>query len=124
MVHEHDSMMATPIEDLLGATGSKFSLVTLASKRARQINAYFGQLGGGLGASIPPQVTSIAHKPLTIAFEEIGAGKIIMGDPEVVAAAEAAAAAAVAQAEADMLAAQEAEMAEKNKNNSDGDKDS
>jgi len=103
MAYEHDSMMATPIEDLLDATGSKFSLVTLASKRARQINAYFGQLGGGLGASIPPQVTSVAHKPLTIAFEEIGAKKIVMGDPEVVAAAEAAA----AQAEADMLAAAE-----------------
>ena len=105
MAYEHDSMMATPIESLLEATGSKFSLVTLASKRARQINAYFGQLGGGLGASIPPQVTSVAHKPLTIAFEEIGAKKIVMGDPEVVAAQEAAAAAAAAQAEADMLAA-------------------
>lgn len=106
MAHDHDSMMATPIEDLLDATGSKFSLVTLASKRARQINAYFGQLGGGLGASIPPQVTSVAHKPLTIAFEEIGAGKIVMGDPEAVAAAEAEAAAAAAQAEADMAAAE------------------
>lgn len=109
MASESDSMMATPIEDLLDATGSKFSLVTLASKRARQINAYFGQLGGGLGASIPPQVTSVAHKPLTIAFEEIGAEKIVMGDPAVVAAAEAAAAAAAAQAEADMLAAAEEE---------------
>jgi DNA-directed RNA polymerase subunit omega len=105
MAYEHDSMMATPIESLLEATGSKFSLVTLASKRARQINAYFGQLGGGLGSSIPPQVTSVAHKPLTIAFEEIGAKKIVMGDPAVVAAAEAAAAAAAEKAEADMRAA-------------------
>lgn len=106
MAQDHDSMMSTPIEKLLDATGSKFSLVTLASKRARQINAYFGQLGGGLGASIPPQVTSVAHKPLTIAFEEIGAEKIVMGDPEAVAAAEAEAAAAAAQAEADMAAAE------------------
>ena len=118
MAHEHDSMMATPIEDLLAATNSKFSLVTLASKRARQINAYFGQLGGGLGASVPPQVTSVAHKPLTIAFEEIGAGKIVMGDPEKVAAAEAAAEAATAQAEADILAA-EAAAAEAAKDDSD-----
>lgn len=118
MAHEHDSMMATPIEDLLAATNSKFSLVTLASKRARQINAYFGQLGGGLGASVPPQVTSVAHKPLTIAFEEIGAGKIVMGDPEKVAAAEAAAEAAAAQAEADILAA-EAAAAEAAKDDSD-----
>lgn len=119
MPNEHDSMMATPIEDLLEATGSKFSLVTLASKRARQINAYFGQLGGGLGASIPPQVTSVAHKPLTIAFEEIGAKKIVMGDPAVVAAAEAAAAAAAEQAAADIRAAAAeeaaAEAAEKEK---------
>lgn len=105
MAHDSETMMATPIEDLLDAAGSKFSLVTLASKRARQINAYFGQLGGGMGASIPPQVTSVAHKPLTIAFEEIGAGKIVMGDPELVAAAEAEAAAAAAAAEADMAAA-------------------
>lgn len=119
MAQEHDSMMATPIEDLLEATGSKFSLVTLASKRARQINAYFGQLGGGLGASIPPQVTSVAHKPLTIAFEEIGAKKIVMGDPAEVAAAEAAAAAAAAQAEADMLAAAEEAAAEEEKKDSD-----
>ncbi|MEM7092150.1 MAG: DNA-directed RNA polymerase subunit omega [Actinomycetota bacterium] len=111
MAYEHDSMMATKIEDLLDVTGSKFSLVTLASKRARQINAYFGQLGGGIGTSVPPQVTSVAHKPLTIAFEEIGAGKIIMGDPEAVAAAEAAAEEARLAAEADM-AALEAEAAE------------
>jgi len=121
MAQENDSMMGTPIESLLEATGSKFSLVTLASKRARQINAYFGQLGGGLGASIPPQVTSVAHKSLTIAFEEIGAKKIVMGDPEVVAAQEAAAVAAAAQAEADMLAAADlaaAEAAEKDKGDS------
>lgn len=106
MAYENDSMMATPIEDLLEVTESKFSLVTLASKRAREINAYFGQLGGGIGSSVPPQVTSVAHKPLTIAFEEIGAGKIVMGDPAVVAAAEAAAEQARLAAEADIAAMQ------------------
>ena len=110
MAYENDSMMSTPIEDLLDSTGSKFSLVTLASKRARQINAYFGQLGGGIGTAVPPQVQSVAHKPLTIAFEEIGAGKIVMGDPEAVAAAEAAAEEARLAAEAD-IAALEAEEA-------------
>ena len=113
------SMMATPIEDLLEATGSKFSLVTLAAKRARQINAYFGQLGGGLGASIPPQVTSVAHKPLTIAFEEIGAGKIIMGDPEAVAAAEEARLAA--QADIAALEAEAAAEGAEDQSGSDGD---
>lgn len=112
MSYEHDSMMATPIEALLEVSGSKFTLVTLASKRAREINAYFGQLGGGMGSSIPPQVDSVAYKPLTIAFEEIAAGKIVMGDPKAVAAAAAAeAAAAEAAAAADIAAAEAAEAA-------------
>ncbi|MGD9753452.1 MAG: DNA-directed RNA polymerase subunit omega [Acidimicrobiia bacterium] len=77
MAERHDTMMNPPIEHLLGHTGSKFRLVTVASTRARQINAYFGQLGEGLGAMVPPQVTSLARKPLSIAFEEIDAGKIV-----------------------------------------------
>ena len=60
----------------MGKVESKFRLVTLAALRARQINSYFGQLGEGLGATIPPQVTSVARKPLSIAFEEISADKI------------------------------------------------
>lgn len=76
MAERHDSMIATRIEDLLDRTHSKFGLVTLASRRARQINSYFGQLGEGLGSAIPPQVTSVARKPLSIAFEEIAAGEI------------------------------------------------
>jgi DNA-directed RNA polymerase subunit omega len=78
----HDTMMNPPIEGLLEAADSKFRLVTLGAKRARQINSYFGQLGEGLGAIIPPQVTSVARKPLSIAFEEVAAGKIIPVEPE------------------------------------------
>lgn len=77
MAERHDTMMNPRIEDLLERTHSKFALVTLASRRARNINNYFGQLGEGLGASIPPQVTSVARKPLSIAFEEIAADKIV-----------------------------------------------
>jgi DNA-directed RNA polymerase subunit omega len=73
----HDSMMNPKIEDLLSKVDSKFKLVTLASLRARQINSYFGQLGDTLGATVPPQVTSVARKPLSIAFEEISADKIV-----------------------------------------------
>jgi len=81
MSNLHDSMMNPRVEDLLERAGSKFRLVTLASMRARQINAYYGQLGGeGLGAMIPPQVTSVARKPLSIAFEEIAADKIVARD--------------------------------------------
>ena len=82
MVQRHDSMINPPIEELLDRTHSKFRLVTLSARRARQINSYFGQLGEGIGASIPPQVTSTARKPLSIAFEEIAADKIVAVDPE------------------------------------------
>jgi DNA-directed RNA polymerase subunit omega len=78
----HDTMMNPAIEGLLDAADSKFRLVTLGAKRARQINSYFGQLGEGTGPMIPPQVTSVARKPLSIAFEEIAAGKIIPVEPE------------------------------------------
>jgi DNA-directed RNA polymerase subunit omega len=70
-------MMNPSIEELLDRAGSKFALVTLSSTRARQINAYFGQLGEGLGSIVPPQVTSVARKPLSIAFEEIASDKIV-----------------------------------------------
>jgi len=73
----HDSMMNPKIEDLLSKVDSKYTLVTLASLRARQINSYFGQLKDGLGSNVPPQVTSTARKPLSIAFEEIAADKVV-----------------------------------------------
>ncbi len=76
MAWQHDTMMNPPIEGLLTRADSKFRLVTLGAKRARQINSYFGQLGDGQGTIVPPQVTSVARKPLSIAFEEISADKI------------------------------------------------
>jgi DNA-directed RNA polymerase subunit omega len=95
-----DTMISPPIEELLGRVDSKFSLVTLAARRARQVNSYFNQLGDNLGSLVPPQVTSTARKPLSIAFEEIAADKIkgTWRDPEELAAEEAA---ALAQAQAD-----------------------
>src|SRR5690606_37421690 len=76
MAERTDTMMDPPVEELLERCDSKFSLVTLAAKRARQINSYYGQLGDGLGHVVPPQVASTARKPLSIAFEEISADKI------------------------------------------------
>ncbi len=90
MASRHDTMMTPPIEELLARAESKFTLVTLGAKRARQINSYFGQLGDGLGAIVPPQVTSVARKPLSIAFEEIAADKIVGVVPEPVDEDEAA----------------------------------
>ncbi|MCU1367786.1 MAG: rpoZ [Ilumatobacteraceae bacterium] len=80
MARTNDTMMNPPIEALLGTVDSKFSLVTLAARRARQINSYFNQLGDSLGHMVPPQVSSVARKPLSIGFEEIAAHKIVSID--------------------------------------------
>ncbi len=80
MEREHDTMMTPPIEDLLARVDSKFGLVTLAARRARNINAYFNQLGEGLGHMVPPQVPTAARKPLSIGFQEIAADKIRWAD--------------------------------------------
>ena len=76
------TMMDPPVESLLGKVDSKFTLVTLSARRGRQINSYFNQLGDGLGAIVPPQVTSVSRKPLSIALEEIAADKITFVRPE------------------------------------------
>ncbi len=73
---DRPTMMDPPVETLLDQVDSKFTLVTLSASRGRQVNSYFNQLGEGLGALVPPQVTSVSRKPLTIALEEIAAGKI------------------------------------------------
>lgn len=72
-----DTMMTPPVESLMQRTHSKFGLVTLAARRAREINSYFNQLGEGLGTMVPPQVSSVSRKPLSISFEEIAADKIL-----------------------------------------------
>ncbi len=76
MAERRASLMEPRMEHLLDEVGSKFTLVTLAAKRAREINDYYNQLGEGLGKIVPPQVTSVSRKPLTISLEEIEAGKI------------------------------------------------
>ncbi|MEX1280594.1 MAG: DNA-directed RNA polymerase subunit omega [Acidimicrobiia bacterium] len=59
------------LDDLIEKGGGRFSAVVLSARRARQINAYFNQLGEGIGAYVPPQVHSLSRQPVTIAFEEI-----------------------------------------------------
>ena len=75
------TMMDPPIESLLDKVDSKYTLVSLAAKRAREVNSYFNQLGEGLGSIVPPQVTSISRKPLSIALEAVAAGKITYHRP-------------------------------------------
>ncbi len=108
MALDHDTMINPPIEDLLDKVDSKFTLVTLAARRARNINSYFNQLGDGLGSMIPPQVSSTARKPLSIGFQEIAEEKIVWTEapeepelPEIEEDPEAEAQAAADAAESD-----------------------
>jgi len=96
------NLMTPRMEELLERVDSKFTLVTLSAMRAREINDYYNQLGEGLGKIVPPQVTSVSRKPLSIAMEEIEVSKIesvpLPTEEELaeIAAAEAAAAEAAA----------------------------
>ena len=56
---------------------SRYALVIVAAKRARQINNYHHQLGEGTFDDFPPPlVESRSKNYLTIALEEIAQGKI------------------------------------------------
>ena len=64
-----------PIDDLLKVADSKYALVIYGAKRARQINAYYSQLGEGLLEYVGPLVdTQPQEKPLSIALREINSG--------------------------------------------------
>ncbi len=64
-----------PIDELLEIVDSKYRLVILAAKRARQINAYYSQLGEGLLEYVGPLVeTRVQEKPLSIALREAREG--------------------------------------------------
>ena len=82
-----------PIDDLLEDIDSKYRLVLFAAKRARQINAYYSQLGEGLLENVGPLVdTGVQEKPLSIALREIAADLLVCEDidPDEVAAEAAA----------------------------------
>lgn len=96
MTNESTPMGITnpPIDDLLDKVDSKYRLVLFSAKRARQINAYYAQLGGGLLENVGPLVeTEIQEKPLSIALREINEGLLEFKeiDPEAEAAAQQAA---------------------------------
>jgi DNA-directed RNA polymerase subunit omega len=69
------------IDDLMDKVDSKFHLVHLAAKRAREINGYYAQLGEGLGQYVPPLISTDSNKPLSIALEEISQSKIEGTEP-------------------------------------------
>ena len=58
--------------------GSKYALVQVAAKRARQINDYYHHLGEGMSYDEfpPPLIESHSKNYLTLALEEIASNKI------------------------------------------------
>jgi DNA-directed RNA polymerase subunit omega len=72
-------MIHPRLDDLLDeVAGSRYALVLIAAKRARQINNYHHQLGEGIGfdEAPPPLIESRSKNYLTMAMEEIAGGKI------------------------------------------------
>jgi DNA-directed RNA polymerase subunit omega len=66
-----------PIDELLNKVDSKYQLVIVASKRARQINDYYQERAEGTVNTAGPLVEStIDEKPLTIAMREINEGLV------------------------------------------------
>ena len=71
-------MIYPRVDDLLTNVDSRYALVIISAKRARQINNYHHQLGDGFGLedAPPPLIQSRSKNYLTMALEEIADGKI------------------------------------------------
>jgi DNA-directed RNA polymerase subunit omega len=70
-------MIHPRLDDLLDNVDSRYALVIVAAKRARQINNYHHQLGEGTFEEVPPPlVESRSKNYLTMSLEEISEGKI------------------------------------------------
>ena len=69
--------MLRNMDALTNKVDSRFTLVILAAKRAREINNYMNGLQRGeLTHTRAPQIDMIGEKSLTIALEEISEDKI------------------------------------------------
>ena len=70
-------MIHPRIDELMAKVDSRYALVIVAAKRARQINNYHHQLGEGTFDEFPPPMVDTGSKNyLTIALEEVAAGKL------------------------------------------------
>ena len=71
------SMISPRIDQLLDQVDSNYASVIVAAKRARQINSYYHNLGEGTFDEFPPPMVETRSKNyLTIALEEVAAGKL------------------------------------------------
>ena len=70
-------MIHPRIDELMENVDTRYALVIVAAKRARQINNYHHQLGEGTFDDFPPPlVESRSKNYLTMALEEISEGKL------------------------------------------------
>ena len=76
-------MIHPRIDELMEHVDTRYALVIVAAKRARQINNYHHQLGEGTFDDFPPPlVESRSKNYLTMALEEIAEGKLEVLVPE------------------------------------------
>ena len=70
-------MIHPRIDELLENVDSRYALVIVAAKRARQINSYYHNLGEGTFEEFPPPMIDTGSKNyLTMSLEEVAQGKI------------------------------------------------
>jgi DNA-directed RNA polymerase subunit omega len=70
-------MVKPRVDSLLANSDSHYAAVLIAAKRARQLNSYYRALGeGSYEEYTPPMVETRSGNYLTIALEEVAAGKI------------------------------------------------
>jgi DNA-directed RNA polymerase subunit omega len=65
------------VDTLLESVDSRYALVVVAAKRARQINNYHHMLGeGSFDEAPPPMIESRSKNYLTMSLEEIAQNKL------------------------------------------------
>ena len=70
-------MIKPRVDKLLDKTDTHYAAVVVAARRARQLNSYYRALGeGSYEEFTPPMVETASGNYLTIALEELAAGKI------------------------------------------------
>ena len=71
-------MIDPRVDTLLEQVDSRYALVIVAAKRARQINNYHHMLGeGSFDEAPPPMIESRSKNYLTMSLEEVAQGKLV-----------------------------------------------
>ncbi len=71
-------MINPRVDTLLKIVDSRYALVIVAAKRARQINNYHHMLGeGSFDEAPPPMIESRSKNYLTMSLEEVAQNKLV-----------------------------------------------